>query len=87
MNQNWGSYENSNVESISRSVKPFIGSFLIGRVIMWGKGDGYCQGVIQAKAEVGHRGCDSWVWDTKPPNSKNVYMIKLNKRAKTKQKN
>ena len=39
------------------------------------------QGVIQAKVEVGHRVWNSWVLDPKLPNSKNVYMIRTNKRA------
>ena len=42
-----------------------------------------CQGVIQAKAEVGYQVWDSLVWDPKLPQSKtkNTNMIKINKRA------
>ena len=54
------------------------------------------QGVIQAKVEVGHQVWDSYVWDSKLQTqisiylsiylSIYIYMIKISKRAETKQK-
>ena len=45
------------------------------------------QGIIQTKFEVGHRVWDLRVWETKILNSKKIYMIKINKRAKNQIKN
>ena len=36
------------------------------------------------QVEVGHQVWDSWVWDPKLRNSKNIYVIKINKGTETK---
>ena len=56
--------------------------------LLWYAANRWCvdyqnQGVIQTKVQVGHRVWDLSVWHPKLPNSK-IYMIKINKRAKTK---
>ena len=60
-------------ESVKVKVEAYLES-------SWGSTMGlFCEnswrlhGVIQAKIEVGHRVWDSWVWNPKLPNSKNIY--------------